>query len=432
MDSIRRMTLLYVTATPPYPPATGSQLIAYRHIEHLVRRHHRVDLVSYVPVGADLGELRTWCGTIVPVPPLPLWRAKLGMLRRFAAGQPLETGQYWTRAMAEAVGTRLQTDRYDAAIFQLSPMAQFRPGSFEGASILSMEDPLVLKAARTLNQRRWYKRFLFQRNVARLRQYEQAQASLFDRVLLINSSDLQEYTAVLPKARLDWVPHGVDTELFAPSSVLPRIPRRIVLSGNMFHPPNVDAVNFFCEEILPRVRRAVPDAQTWLVGANPDPSVREWAEKSPDVHVTGSVPDIRPYLQQAMVSVCAVRLRIGTQTKILEAMACGTPVVTTSAGNHGIEGVDGEDLEVADQPEALAERIVRVLTDHTWAERSARARDFVERRFTWQASVARLEAILEAAVRERGTTVGVRRATKLHGNERDRTPVVATPKNDNE
>jgi glycosyltransferase involved in cell wall biosynthesis len=394
------MKVLYVTGTLPYPPRTGSQLIAYRHIEHLARQH-QVDLVSYADPGPEFGELARWCGTIVTVPARPLWQVKAGMLRAFVTGRPLEAGQFWTRAMAEAVEARLRADRYDVAVFQLSGMAQFRPVWFDGVAILSMEDPLVLKAGRTLHHRRWYKRFLFDRNIARLQRYEREQVDRFDRVLLLNRTDMQEYAAVLPNARLDWVPHGVDTTFFTPSATLPRVPGRIVLSGNMFHPPNVEGVHFFCGEILPHVLREIPDAETWLVGANPHPSVTAWAARAAGVHVTGHVPDMRPYLQQAMVSVCAVRLRIGTQTKILEAMACGAPVVTTTAGNHGIEGVDGLDLDVSDDPRELAARIVRVLTDPNWKDRSVRARAFVNERFTWSASGNRFESVLESALSNR-------------------------------
>lgn len=107
------------------------------------------------------------------------------------------------------------------------------------------------------------------------------------------------------------------------------------------------------------------------------------------------MPDIRPYLQEATVSVCPVRLKIGTQTKILEALACATPVVTTSAGNHGICATSGKHLYVADNPEEFADRVIELLKGDRWNELSQNGRRFVQENFTWSGSGLKLERILE-------------------------------------
>jgi len=128
--------------------------------------------------------------------------------------------------------------------------------------------------------------------------------------------------------------------------------------------------------------------------------VRKWGRDS-RIKVTGFVPDIRPYLQKAMVSACPVRLKIGTQTKVLEALACGTPVVTSSAGNHGIRAVSGEHLYVADDAVTFADHIVNLLTKERWSGISQNGRRFVEDNFGWQKSVEKLEQILECLVAAR-------------------------------
>jgi glycosyltransferase involved in cell wall biosynthesis len=173
----------------------------------------------------------------------------------------------------------------------------------------------------------------------------------------------------------------------------------IVITGNMNYPPNVDAVEVFCRDIFPLVCRRVPSANLWLVGSNPS-AVRHWT-KNQQIKVTGFVPDIRPYLSRAMVSVCVVHLNVGTQTKVLEAMASGTPVVTTSAGNHGVGAISGRHLYVADSSEEFAERVVTLLNGDGWMTLSENGRKFVVENFAWQKSAAKLESILKQVVQSR-------------------------------
>jgi glycosyltransferase involved in cell wall biosynthesis len=171
----------------------------------------------------------------------------------------------------------------------------------------------------------------------------------------------------------------------------------IVMTGNMHHVPNVDAVDFFCKDIFPLICERDPSATLWLVGARPVAKVRQWAT-NPRIKVTGFVPDIRTYLGQAMVSVCPIRLAVGTQTKILEALTCGTPVVTSSAGNHGIGAIPGEHLYVTDEPREFANYVLSLLSGNNWSELSENGRRFVRDTFSWESSTAKLETIMERLV----------------------------------
>jgi polysaccharide biosynthesis protein PslH len=273
-------------------------------------------------------------------------------------------------------------------------MAQFKPADYTARSVWCLEDPPVLKSRRILPLSPWYKRPLVWLSAKRLQRYEIVHARKFDRVILVNRVDAQDYKSILKGAGLEWVPSGIDVDTFKPSSEISRRAGRIVITGNMFHPPNVDAVEYFCGEVFPLICARVPNATLWLVGAGPVRSIRKWT-RDPRIKVTGFVPDIRPYLQEAMVSACPVRLKIGTQTKVLEALACGTPVVTTPEGNHGIGGASGQELFVAQNAAEFADQVVRLLTTDTWAGMSEKGRKFVEDNFTWEKSVAKLEQILE-------------------------------------
>ena len=395
------MKLLFVVPMLPYPPRTGNTLIVYNYIKCLAARHS-VDLISFrgQESAADVRALAGWCRHIELVDAPPLWRVRLNQTLAFVTGQPIYVWAYRSARMAEAVARALRAEPYDVAVFQKTEMAQFRPEGYTGVSILSMENPMVVNHQRLMElASSWFARLRWRDRISRLRRYEQGQVSRFQRVLLINEADARDCQRVLPGARVDWVPHGIDADAFSPGDPASRRDGMIVITGNMYHPPNVEAVDVFCREVLPLVLARVPSANVWLVGADPAPAVRKWAEHD-RITVTGFVEDVRPYLHQARVSVCAVRLRIGTQTKVLEALACGTPVVTTSAGNHGIGAQSGSDLYVADDPAAMADRIAALLEGAQWQRLSENGRRFVVNNFTWQKGVAKLERIFEDVMRE--------------------------------
>lgn len=392
------MRLLIVTSAVPYPPLTGSALITLHHIKGLAVRH-TVDLISFRSRknSNELGDLGRWCNNIELVNRPPRWQILITMLSRMTRDPHPSISRVKSAEMSEVINRRLANATYDVVLFQLLQMAQFRPSWYRGPTIWSHEDPPALKCLRMLPMYPWYSRPLVWSWIDRLKEYERRQASRFDRVILVNREDSREYKNIVGNARSDWVPSGIDADVFCPSDEIPRRDGMIVITGNMYHTPNVDAVEFFCRDVFPLVCKRVPSATLWLVGARPVRRIRKWTRDS-RIRVTGFVPDIRPYLQQAMVSACPVRLRIGTQTKILEALACGTPVVTSSAGNHGIGATSGEHLYVADDPIEFADRIVVLLRGERWTELSQKGRRFVEDNFTWEKSVEKLEQILEQLV----------------------------------
>ncbi|MCX6983471.1 MAG: glycosyltransferase [Lentisphaerae bacterium] len=239
------MKLLYVTPNFPYPPHRGYSLMAYHHIEHLSKRH-MVDLISFVNAEADgfnKGGLTEWCRQIETVA-LPTWQSVLTLGLRFFRREPFQVSFLHSSKMAEIINHRLRTQSYDGVIFQLTRMAQYRPDWYKGPTLLSMVDPFVLNYQRSLAWRPWYMRQVLHFEIKRLKTYESRQARLFDRVLLISAADVGDYSPLLPGAKMDWVPHGVDVNNFQVTDT-PRQVGRIVLCGSMFFAPNVDAVEYF-------------------------------------------------------------------------------------------------------------------------------------------------------------------------------------------
>jgi polysaccharide biosynthesis protein PslH len=393
--------LLVVTPFFPWPADTGARIIALHHVRGLVGRGHVVDLVARcdAPV-VDTGELGALCRRLAcvaaPSPPVAIARGVAGLL----AGGPWEVARYSSGPMSDAVQRFVADGGYDAVLFQLSHTIQFRPATYAGPCLLAMEDPLVLKHRRMAKESSPLRRAWLLWRAALLRRYEQAWVPGFDRVLIISRKDLDDCRRSDPKSRYEWVPYGIDLEAFPFAPRQGRDERTIIITGNMYRRPNIRAVTRFCEEILPRVLERVPDARLRIVGARPAREVARWASH-PAIEVTGAVPDVAAYLRRATVSVCAVDLMLGTQTKVLEAMASGTPVVTTTAGNHGIEGISGRHLHVADDPMLFADLVIGLLRSEGWDSMATEGRRWVEETLSWSVALTRLEEVLTTVLAER-------------------------------
>lgn len=389
------MRILYVAAGFPFPPRRGYLNVAYHHIRWLAQRHE-VHLVAFATAESDLDgatDLRQACNQIRVVKLVP-WLPLLTVMARAATREPMQVSYFRSPEMAALVDERLRNERYDAVIFQMTRMAQYRPGWYKGLTVLDMVDPLALSYERSLRWRPWFLRALVREEVTRLIRYERQHARTFDRVLLIARADIEEYARMLPDARFEWVPYGVELDQSLSPSRSQRRSGTIILSGNMYYEPNIQGVDYFCRHVLPIVHKRAPEARLQIVGARPSRSVRKWAAH-PAVEVTGHVPDIQHYLRQSMVSVCPVQLQVGIQTKVLEALASGTPVVTTSAGNNGVGGQPGKHLFVANDPAEFADRVLQLLGGDQWDVLSENGRTYVAKHFNWDNSSARLESILQ-------------------------------------
>jgi glycosyltransferase involved in cell wall biosynthesis len=194
--------------------------------------------------------------------------------------------------------------------------------------------------------------------------------------------------------------NGVDLELFRPQGPKPNT-LEMVFTGVMDYFPNVQGIAYFCHEVLPLVRQAVPEATLTIVGARPTRAVLALG-RIPGVTVTGQVPDVRPHVQRAAVAVTPLLLARGIQNKILEAMAMATPVVATRAAFRGVDANEGEGVIPASEAADFAARVVELLRDPVLAAKIGSAgRRLVERRYVWDEQLARLESILEEVVSAR-------------------------------
>jgi len=205
------------------------------------------------------------------------------------------------------------------------------------------------------------------------------------------------------------VGNGVDLDYFRSSGVAKR-PGSIVFAGVMDYFPNVDAVIWFRDEILPIVQQQIPEAGLTIGGARPAAAVRRLANRR-GVTVTGRVPDTRPYLDGAEVFVAPMRMARGIQNKLLEALAMGLPCVASAAAAMGTVVQDGEGILAADDPEEFAQHVVRLLRDGAFrAAMAGKARAAAEANYRWEAQLACLDQVVAAVLPRRGLSVALERA----------------------
>jgi sugar transferase (PEP-CTERM/EpsH1 system associated) len=206
---------------------------------------------------------------------------------------------------------------------------------------------------------------------------------------------MRDFRQLIPGAPVSCVSNGVDLDYYRPVA-LARDERSLVFTGVMDYFPNVEGVVWFCQEVLPLVRRRAPGVTLTICGARPNAVVRALGRLE-GVTVTGRVPDVRPYLGRASVCVVPLRIARGIQNKLLEAMAMGLPTVATPAAFEGVEAESPTHLLVAEEPAEFAQAVVRLLGDAALRRQlGQQARACLEANYCWEAQLSRLDRVVAA------------------------------------
>ncbi len=328
-------------------------------------------------------------------------RQKVRALLHLRPGRPLMLDYYHQPGLFRWAQETLARERIDIVYIYSTAMAPYVLHHEGPRRILDMQDIDSEKWSEYAKTSRWPMRAVWAREGRTLFAYERKAAMACERTLFVSAPECRRFAELAPEARdrLDWLEQGVDLERFSPNAVLdnpyPDAAPRLVFTGNMDYWPNADAAIFFAREVMPLLRGRTPAPCFVVVGANPTADVRVLAAL-PDIEVTGRVPDVRPYVAHAVVSVAPLRLARGIQNKVLEAMALARPVVASPQAFEGVRAQAGHDLLVGDGAAELA-RLVGEVLDGTHPALAMNGRRAVERGYSWAGVMKKLDHLLEGA-----------------------------------
>ena len=410
----------------PYPPHTGDKTRAFHIARHLARRHE-LTLAFLVDDRDDLAGLGPLREAIPTLEYGRLWKpwSLLKGVAGLAAGGPLSLAYFGSAGLRRRLRAHRAERPYDLVYASSTPMAQYAR-AVGAPVVMDFVDVDSDKWRQYADHTRPPLNWLYRIEGRRLQGAEGDIARWARVCLLATHAEESMLKSFAPWARSAVVPNGIDLAYYKPVSETVAHPV-VLFTGAMDYLPNIDAVSHFCADVLPRVRREIPETRFCIVGLNPSPDVLRLAS-IPGVTVTGSVPDVRPYYARASVCVAPLRIGRGIQNKVLQGMAMGLPVVASSLAARGLEARAGRHLEVADDPGEFAGQVVRLLRnagDRKVLGRNARA--FAEANYGWERSLFYLELLLtEAAAGADAPPSRVRAASTLTGLPTSR-PEVGAP-----
>jgi polysaccharide biosynthesis protein PslH len=399
------MRILWVKLGGLWPPTAGGRI---RSLETLscLSRHHDVTVVTTHGPGDDPDGLRRrlpHCSRIISVPfvapragTLPFARA---LATSWCTSYPVDLWKWRAAAVRDEVRTLLASGAADVCVADfLVAMANipYAPG----VPVVLFEhnvEHMIWQRVASLERRPW-RRVPLEIEAWKVRQAERRACIAADLVVAVSEDDRRRLHRLAPGSRCLAIPTGVDTTYFQPTD-RGEVANRLVFTGSMDWFPNEDAIVYFADAILPRVRAKIPDVTLSVVGRNPSPALRAAAERA-GIHVTGTVDDVRPYVDEAALYVVPLRAGGGTRLKIFEALAMGKAVVSTTVGAEGLDVTPGRDVAIADGPDEFARTVVALLRDPERRRGLGRAgRALVQRRYSWEQVSSEFERYCESAAR---------------------------------
>jgi len=422
------MKILYIAHRIPYPPNRGDKIRSFNEIKYLSQRHE-IHLACLADDSKDLkyeNDLKRFCKS-TNVVLINLKMVKLKSSFYLFSKKPLSVPYFYSRKLQRSVDQLLSTNHYDAVFCFSSPMAEyvFRSRSLD-SGCLKLEKSLVKGSPVTSYQKlasrnqklimdfvdvdsdKWgqyskHARFpmswVYALEGRRLADYERKVAETFDHSIFVTEAEAKIFrNKNLHIKNITAISNGVDLDYFSPTvsqhpSTINQQPV-IVFTGVMNYFANVDGVVWFTKEILPLIRKEIPEIRFYIVGRNPTKEVLSLALDS-SVTVTGYVPDTREYLKMAAVVAAPLRIARGIQNKVLEAMAMGIPVVATPQAFEGVEAEPGRDLILGGDVRKIAEGVIGLVKEGSLRKSIGdNARRTIEKNYCWSKNLEKLDNVL--------------------------------------
>lgn len=388
--------LLFLTHRLPYPPNKGERIRAYHALQYL-RRYFRVHLGSFIDHDDELPfaeHLAADCASSCFIR-MPAHWLRLGGWSALLRGEALSLPYFRHAALRRWVDRTLDQHPVALCLAYSGPMAQYLTQR-RLPRVMDLVDVDSEKFHNYAEHKPWPLSWLYRREGALLLEHERRVATDFDRTLLVSPAEAALFKRRAPESshKVDFYTNGVDSAYFSPS---PRHPNPyckapvLVFTGAMDYPPNIDAVRWFAERVMPALRRRFANLQFHIVGSRPTGTVLA-LRRVPGVHVSGTVPDIRPYLQYATLVVAPLQVARGVQNKVLEAMAMEKIVIATPQALEGISAVPDAEVIEADGAAEFIRHVGLQLTSFRDIGPAARRRILSD--YNWERNLRRLGAAL--------------------------------------
>jgi polysaccharide biosynthesis protein PslH len=402
------MRILYVCHRFPYPPRRGGTIRPFNMIKHLAQSHEVVvcSLARSDHEARDAQGIAPFCAEF-HIGQVDNRVQALRMLATLPTTLTASASFFHSNKLERDIKRVLREQKFDLIFVHCSSVAHYVADVQGIPKILDFGDMDSQKWLEYAQHKAFPLSLGYWWEGARLRAEEKRLAARFDFCTAITRAERQTMIDYGVKTPTDWFPNGVDNSFFAPITDVAHDPDTIVFIGRMDYFPNQQCMVDFCADVLPRLKARRPAIRLQIVGADPSPEIIKLGDL-PGVTVTGTVPDVRPYVTQAALTVAPLRIARGTQNKILEAMAMGTPVVCSSVAAGGVDAVPGEHFVTADSPDDMCNAILRILDDPVERSRLAHAgRARVLSNHAWPSSMKRLDAIIERCVGNFGAAAGL-------------------------
>jgi len=380
------MKLVFVANRIPYPPFRGDKLKIF-NLACCLAPEHELHLIAFYETSKELeyevALLKVF--TTVTLIPLKKWQCLLNtVLALFIPGKPLQVGYFHSTKFKNTVKQSLDRIQPQAIHVQHLRMAQQIPSEYRPFALLDLPDAISLYYQRRANHvASPFLKLAFFFETKRLKKYEHRILPQFPKVLCCSAEDGKHLQELHPRIKIGILENGVDVQTYAPRSTENHGPVKLLFTGNMTYAPNVDAVQYFADEIFPSIQAKFPEVVFEIAGQKPTPQVLALAQRD-GISVTGFIPNLADAYASATLVVAPLRFGAGTQNKVLEALSMNIPVICSPIGFHGIGLTHGEGIWCEHDTSNFILRINQILSD-TQKHKSlaTQAGDKIRTRFNW-------------------------------------------------
>ena len=380
--------ILIILSRVPYPLEKGDKLRAFHQIKVLSKKFDITLFAINDPATPSNSKaievLGKFCSRVefVDLSWPGIW---FNIIKSFFSAKPLQSGYFFSSKAKKQLDSLIQAIQPDHIYCQLVRTAEYIK-DVKYAKTIDYMDALSKGIERRIPNASFFMKLILKIELNRLRKYESHIFDWFDDHTIISEQDRGHIDH--PKSlAIHVVPNGVDTDYFHPSNHKKVFD--IIFSGNMAYPPNIETARYITKEVLPIVKKELPEVKLVIAGAKPPVSVLSLSSKN--VIVTGWIEDMREYYKSARVFIAPMHTSIGMQNKILEAMAMAIPCITSPMANNAIKAVDGESILIGETPKEYAKHLINVLKDDQLSRKlSVKGCEFVTTRYSWEGSTSKL------------------------------------------